>query len=61
MFFTGKYRDGDETSLPSRGRCLCINDFASAVDTIIAATSNATQTTTQTETRQRITSDDDLI
>ena len=36
---TGKYRDGDEDHLQNQERCMCVNDFAIAVDTIIAATS----------------------
>ena len=42
---TGKYQDSDEDTLQNQGRCMCVNDFATAVDTIIAATScTATQT-----------------
>lgn len=42
---TGKYQDGDENTLQNQGRCMCVKDFATAVDTIIAATScTATQT-----------------
>lgn len=48
MFYSvGKYLDGDENHLQCQERCLCMNDFATAVDAIIAATSN-TKTTTQT-------------
>ena len=36
---TGKYRDGDEDRLQNQERCMCVNDFAIAVDSIIAATS----------------------
>ena len=34
---TGKYRDGDEACLQNRERCMCIDDFATAVDIIIAS------------------------
>lgn len=56
MFYsTGKYLDGDENHLKGQERCLCMDDFASAVDAIIAATSNTTtrQSTIQTTTTQQ--------
>ena len=41
-FCVGKFRDGDEDHLNNKDRCLCITDFATAVDTILAATGNTT-------------------
>lgn len=58
LFCVGKYCKADEDHLKGQDRCLCIDDFATAVDTIIAATSNtttATQTTTTAQTTQPVT------
>lgn len=50
--YVGKFRDGDEDHLKGQERCLCMDDFATAVDTIIAATTNTTTTTTTQITTQ---------
>ena len=47
---TGKYRDGDETLLQNQERCMCVNDFATAVDIIIAATLCTAKQTAHQET-----------
>lgn len=57
---TGKYRDGDENPLRSRERWMCISDFATAVDTIISATTNTTQTTENTRTIHHIVPNDTI-